>query len=94
MTTYSNLEDVAVAYVNATEAETSALFEQGDVIVQAVASGFNVDEVVNHCAGLTRRTKRTVYRRYKTSDVFTPDTRNPECYWELHAIAAASENPH
>lgn len=93
MSTFSNLEDVAIAYLDATENENSALFEQGDVIVNAVASGFNVNEVVKHLAGLTRRTSRTIYRRYRTADKFPQHKRNPECYWELHALAAATDNP-
>jgi hypothetical protein len=90
---FQSLEDITSAYIQATEAETDALFEQGDVILAAVDSGFKVKDVVSHCASLTRRTKRTVFTRYAVARTFKPDVRHRELDWSMHALCAATDKP-
>jgi hypothetical protein len=38
--TYNNLEEIASAYVQAAQAESEALFQQGDVLIEAIEDGW------------------------------------------------------
>lgn len=92
--TYQNLEEIGSAYVDAAQAEKAALFQQGDIVLEAINQGFQVKQVVYHCASLTRRKARTVFRRYAVAKTFPPDKRDEELDWELHAMCAATDNPY
>lgn len=83
---YSSLDAVGDAFISATDKETGAFWEQGQVVIEAVQSGFDVDTVTRHCAGLVRRTGRTIYRRYATVRTF-PEP-HPELTYEFHALCA------
>lgn len=84
---YQSLEDIGSAFVSETQAETSSLFNQGEIVYQATRDGFDVDAVTHHCASLVRRTARTIYRRYAVKRTF--DEPHPELTWEMHALCAA-----
>lgn len=92
--TYQSLEEVGSDYISAAQDETSALFRQGEVVLNAIDQGFPVKQVVYHCASLTRRKARTVFRRYAVARTFPPETRNTELDWEFHALCAATDNPY
>lgn len=83
---FHSLDDVAQAYVKATQVENGALFMQGKVIQRAVEQGWEVDEVTAFCSGHVRRSKRTLYRRYAVARTF--DNPNMTLPWELYAVAA------
>jgi hypothetical protein len=92
--TYTNLEEIASAYVQAAQAESEALFQQGDVLIEAIEDGWRVKDVVRHCASLTRRTTRTVFSRYHVSKVFTPELRDDALDWSIHALCADTPKPY
>lgn len=86
MVTFSSLDDVAAEFVRATSVETGALFVQGQIVLDAVGQGWDVDEVAAFCAAHVRRTKRTIYRRYTVARTFPKP--HPALTWEFHAICA------
>jgi hypothetical protein len=83
---FETLDAVGDAFITATDVETEALFEQGRIVLAGVQSGFAVDDVTRHCAGLVRRTSRTIYRRYAVARTF-PES-HPELTWEFHGLCA------
>lgn len=86
--TYKSLDDVGAEFVRAAQVETNSLFVQGEIVLQATAQGFDIDEVCAHCAGLANRSKRTVYRRYKVARTFVKPHPALTTSFELHAICS------
>lgn len=84
---YQTLDAIGDALIDATSSETDAMFEQGRIILSAVAEGFDVDAITRHCAGLVRRTHRTLYKRYAVARTFKEP--HPELTYEFHSLCAA-----
>lgn len=91
---YRTLEEIADAYLAKWTDERTALFQQGRVVQDGVASGFKATDICRHVAGLIRRTERTVYNRYKVAATFTDAQIHPELDWTFHLYAAETKNPH
>lgn len=90
---FTNLEDIASAYIHASEIEEQALFAQGDILAAAVNDGYSVKEIARHIAGLTQRKTRTIYNRYKVASTFPPESRIPGLLWTHYLIASQAEDP-
>lgn len=93
MTGYQTIEEVETAFLLALEVENNALWAQGDVLVHADEDGFSIRTMARRCAGLARLTRSTIYNRYKTSRVFSPETRLVSVPWSLHMLAAQTDDP-
>lgn len=91
---YRTLEEIADAYLAKWTDERTALFQQGRVVQDGVASGFKATDICRHVAGLIRRTERTVYNRYKVAATFTDAQIHPELDWTFHLYAAETKSPH
>lgn len=90
---YDSLETITSAFISATQAETDALFAQGDVIFAAVTEGWKVKDIAGRLSYEAKMSRATLYSRYRTSRVFPPDKRNPEMNWHHHRIAASTSKP-
>lgn len=90
---YDSLETITSAFISATQAETDALFNQGDVLVAAVDAGYDIRQIDNHIASQARLSRATVYTRYKTSSTFPPHKRNAELSWYMHRLCATTDKP-
>lgn len=91
---YTSLDEVGTDYISATQDETEALFHQGEIVLTAIHQGFQVKEVVYHCASLTRRKARTVFHRYAVAKTFPADKRDDSLDWTMHSLCAGTSAPY
>lgn len=78
------------ALIAALDKETGGLFEQGDLIIEAIERGMDEKVVYSRFTYLSRRSKRTGEERRKVSTVFPPDVRNPELDYYMHVVCASA----
>jgi hypothetical protein len=83
---FGSLEAVGEEFKKADDIENESLFVKGRIVKRATEQGFDIDETIGYCAGMTQQDKRTIYRYYSVARTF------PERLYglrhELHAIAA------
>ena len=83
---FGSLEAVGEEFKKADDIENESLFVKGRIVKRATEQGFDIDETIGYCAGMTMQDKRTIYRYYSVARTF------PERLYglrhECHAIAA------
>jgi hypothetical protein len=84
----NSIENLDNALIVTLQGEADSLFEQGDVMIEAIVSGMDEREVYGRYAYLSRRSRRTAELRRKISTIFTPDCRNPELDYYMHVTCA------
>lgn len=84
--TYASLDDVAAAFVETTTIETKTYFVRGRIIADAIAQGFDEDDVLTTCSSHIRRTVRTIRRYYSTYRTFSEPLYGLP--YEFHAICS------
>ena len=90
--TMQTLADVEALLQAATEDETTAKFQQGDVLLAAeerhiIPYGARTEHLADLAAAIGRH-PRTLYRRLVAARVFPPEERRPDVPWETHARLA------
>lgn len=83
---YKSMDDIATDFVKATGIETATYFVRGRIIADAVAQGYDKDDVLTTCSSHIRRTARTIERYYSTYRTFS-EPRYGLTY-EYHALCA------
>jgi len=83
---FGSLEAVGEEFKKADDIENESLFVKGRIVKRATEQGFDIDETIGYCAGMTMQDKRTIYRYYSVARTFKE--RLYGLRHELHAIAA------
>lgn len=83
---FGSLEAVGEEFKKADDIENESLFVKGRIVKRATEQGFDIDETIGYCAGMTMQDKRTIYRYYSVARTFPQ--RLYGLRHELHAIAA------
>lgn len=93
----NSFADVLMYLQHATENETDAKFEQGDVLTVACdpASlsriGMTQEQLLRECATALGRTRRTLFKRLQVGRTF-PE-RNERVSWEAHYLCTTTDDP-
>jgi hypothetical protein len=93
MPVFQNIEEVGSAFVQAAQEESDKKFLQGDIIVQALADGFRMKDIIPYCASQIRCHTRTVFNRLRVSRAFPPDKRDDGLVWSFHLLCANTDSP-
>jgi len=96
---YESFEDIISALVSATQAESGAKWDTGDILVEGTKPdalrrfGMTKRQLLTEVGVAVGRGKRTIQKRLKTSLAFPPDARNDAVSWEAHHLCATTDTP-